>query len=240
MPLWCRCSFLTLTDHCPAAQSSPAASPGCHLTALCPTAHCPHSSAAVPSSPPQPQCQGHPLHALLCSPLPSSHKPAFSPPSLALQQPHCLPHPNPTALHAHSTGSSVSAPPHPKFPPFPTSLAMLVANCPQHLPRHPLDTEPHFAPLCRAAPQCLLRATAGGLEVTQLWHGPSCTPSLSLPYPCVLTLHLCMAQATESAAAAWGALGGHWMNWGCDQQNLVLFCAGSVSPSPGFCTCPGG
>lgn len=41
MPLQSPFSLLTLTDHCPAAQSSPAASLGYHLTALCPTAHCP-------------------------------------------------------------------------------------------------------------------------------------------------------------------------------------------------------
>lgn len=126
MPLQSPFSLLTLTDHCPAAQSSPAASLGYHLTALCPTAHCPPqlccgaqftSTAPVPGPPPASPAR--------CSPLPSSPKPVFPSPSPPLQQPHCLPHPNPTALHAPSTGSSVSAPPHPKLLPFPTSLAVL-------------------------------------------------------------------------------------------------------------------
>lgn len=229
MPQWCCCSVLSLTDHCSAAQSSPAASLGYHLPALCPTAHCPHSSAAVPSSPPQPQCQGHP-HTPAPLPWPSSTKAVSPSPSSPLQHPHCLPHHKLTALCAHSTGSSVSAP--------------LILNCCSFpprwlycLPTAQAPTSPSsghspepYKPLCRAAPQCL----PCGLGEALLWFGLSCTPSLPLLYPCVHTLHPCAwhRPLKGAAAAAWGALGGHWMNWGCDQQNLVLACAGSVSPSP--------
>lgn len=155
---------LSLTDHCPAAQSSPAASLGCHLPALCPTAptallQCPvHLHSPSASAPP----------ALV----PTAHLTETSAPSST------LPHSNPTALHPHSTGSSVSAPPHPKVP-FPTSLAVLFANCAQHL--CPLDTA--LSPtLCHGAglhPKACLEWVGRGPALAWL----SCTPSLPLLYP---------------------------------------------------------
>lgn len=191
MPLQSPFSLLTLTDHCPAAQSSPAASLGYHLTALCPTAHCPHSSAVVPSSPPQPQCQGHPLHPPLASP-------------------HCPAHPNQCSHHPPHPCSSPTACltptplPSTSLPLAALSLPLPTLNCcpfPPHwlccfqLPTAPTSlssghsTEPHSVPLCRAAPQCLLGAAAGGLGAALLWRGLSHTPRLPLPHPCVHTLH---------------------------------------------------
>lgn len=151
------------------------------LTALCPTAYCTHSSAALPSSPLQlrapllrsptaahcipcslPHCPVYPQH---CSLLPSSLKAVF-PTAHFNPAASSTAYLTPTALHstAHPTGSTLSLCPS---PPKLLPIAHFTGSAVCQLPTSPIslssewlrdNTAPHFLPPRSTAPLNVLTA----------------------------------------------------------------------------------
>lgn len=174
MPLWCLCSLLSLTDHFPATQSSPAASLGRHLPALCPTAptallQCPvHLHSPSDRVTPCIPCSGphSPAHPNQCSfltpaaaPLPSMPIPlaALSLPLLTLNccpfPPHCLP-------TAHGTNHPLDTA---LSPTLCHCAGLHLKSCPGWVGRGPalawavLHTQP--VPVCSPCTLCMAQAT---------------------------------------------------------------------------------